>query len=1780
MGLGPVTEDVRFDHAAADELIRLCNAAAGVIEGQGGSRASWVVTASREFRGYFSELFARNQETAKADAEEVAARLRDVARYTGDLAEEAAAEQERRQRAREWQREQDDRGLLEKGWDWMTDGNDAPVPDMPEPSSFEPTVIPPKPRETPTPGSGGGSSGGGTSSARPSDLRTFANGSRGANASLAGKPTSCRSAYSTFVAGCGWGELRADDVFAGFAQYLAANEEDVRWATTIAAAFEAAGGEGQVSTLSNSAFTAALQARGIDASRQDITIDPPQAFGAMPTSGYADDPVNAATGNFTETETDLAFTAGSASLVLDRTYNSFDTGVGGFGPGWSSWTEAALGLDDEAARLRLSDGRVVVFPRLGDGWDRGRGTNLWLAREGDHLVATSNDGERWTHTRDGRLLEHTRGPGTTVRLDRDAAGRVLRLTHERGREIDLTWDDDLDRVVRAADSSGRDVTYAYDGAGRLVEVRTGLGTRTYRWNEQGLIDAVTDADGVVEAENAYDAHRRVTTQRSRHGRVSRFVYLPGNVTVVSDADGSRSNTWISDQQGRLVGAVDSDEQRQSFSYDAHGNRVLVTERDGSATVREFDDRGRTVREVTPTGADLTYGYDHADRLTTVVTAAGGIAEYTYTGDERSPSLLVDPEGGRTEMTWSDGLLTHLVDPAGVSVSFTYDAHGDLVATTDALGNVARLDRDAQGRVVAATTPLGHRTTYTYAPSGALASRRDPDGAVWRFEHTTAGRLSTVIDPTGARTDIEHDDAGDAARTIDPLGRAITRRTDDLGNLAAVELPDGAVWRYTHDAMSRLVETIDPSGGSWRTEYDVNGMPTVSVDPTGVRSEQRRDRGARTLTVAQGDATRTIGLDELGRPVSGRGVDGSAKMWVHDRCGRPVEQLDVDGGLTRIVRDAAGRVTRVTTPAGRTTSYEYDACGRLAAVLDPRGGRTTRSHDADGRLVAVTMPTGETGRIEHDACGRVVASRRPGHGVARYRYDAAGRVVESSDTWYGHRTFRYDAAGQLVEVVNGNGGVTRYGYDAGGRAVSVTDPLGHTTVREFDALDRCTRLTDALGRTTRARYDGAGRLVWQQDPVGDVIEVGYDAAGLDESLTVNGRMVARITRDVRTRRATVTDTTRDAACDIELEWNGLGRLVSRSANGQTVSWGYDADGRRTSMTTPDGVTTYYTCDEGGDVIAVDHPLLGRATFARDLAGRVVEATAGAIVQRWEHAEGAVVAHTVGDESGFTRTEVHRDDQGRIVGLTRGEDHTAFGYDQACQLVEARTGGSTTRWRYDLAGRLVAETAGDSTLEHHHDAAGQLVSTSDGTATARYTYDGAGRRIREQSRDGAVRDLAWSGRGWLSTVTDHLPDGETRRTELHVDATGQLAEVAGVAIHWDSAGFAPTPVRVGDLSVLTAGPLTGLGESWAAAGWRGRRDTGTDPWATGGPATAGLLAGGTGVGADGGLSVAGLEWLGARVYDPSSRGFLSVDPVTTTAGAGWAHNPYSYAGNDPLHALDPLGLDPLTDEDLRAYNASHNGFTTMAATVADRVTSKEFLIGAGLTALGAAAMFVPVPGAQIVGGMLISAGVDTMVQQVTTGNVNWGEVAVSGAFGAFGGVAAGMAVKMGARTMMRQAVVSGGISGAAEGFTKGNVNYFTGAGPHSPTDYLKTVGGATVQSGVQGAVTGPLQLKVDNLALGRMIEGRSQPPLDYPSANPQLGPDPVPVIGNSQDVRLLTDLDPGGHVNAMGSGPLQEAIDYQRPVYVGTDGPGEHAGQLQVLRDAGYTQQGDYMVPGGR
>ncbi len=1659
--------DVEFNFDTSSTVKAAFRAAATDAEAQRSDRSTWRSEGLKEFKGHFSEVFSQNGTTQLGDLTEVVAALRSVASKIEDVEEAAQEENRRRKNARDWAQRQDDRNALERGWDNVFGGEDPPDTNIQDSGPSASAAAPQSgTRETPTPGSGGG--GGGTTSAKPENLRSFASSTSGGDEAFKDRAGILQDQCDAFASECKWATLDASGPIQGLKDWLRLNGEDGKWATTVADAFARAGGEGNVSTLSNSTIEAALRAANVSVHRQDIVVDPPTAYGQPPTTGYSNDPINTATGNFIENENDLGFTGPAGSLALTRTYNSLNRNVGAFGLGWTSWSEAGLTLTDEAGRLRLSDGREIVFPRLGDGWDRAGGENLWLGRHGSGYLVTGSTGLRWELSADGRLVATSTGPGSTISYGYDPAGRLVTMTHEFGRTLELHWDP-ADKIVGATASDGRQVSYEYDEHGHLVAAATPAGTRRYRWNDADLIDAVFDADGVLEAENTYDEQGRVTTQRSPFGRLTRFVYLPGGVTEVSDTDGTRSNTWIADGKGRLIGVIDADDHRQSTSYDRYGNPVMITDRQGGTVINTYDDRGRLVGRQTPTGAKIAWTHDDHDRPVTITLQnldTEAITQYTYEGAERNPSTMIDAEGGVTTMRWDHGLLKEVIDPEGVRLRFDHDQHGDLITATDAAGNTARLERDDLGRVTAAITPLGHKTTYRYNGSGPLQSRQDPDGAIWRYEHTDAGRLTTIIDPTGARTTIEHGDHGEESRTIDPLGRAVTSAYDDLGNRDRVELPDGSEWQFSHDAMSRLVETTDAGGGRWQSDFDANGHLIQATDPTGVQHTFERDGAGRPVRRADRLSHVTSDFDVLGRTIAETTPDGTIRRWRYDRCGRVIELSDAAGGVTRIERDRAGREVAVTHPMGTTFRYEYDACGQRVATVDTDGSRYDFAFDADGRLVREDWPTGEQAWIKYDRAGRDVERFEPGVGVTKFTYDAAGRIVRTSDAWHGLRKFSYDAAGQLSSAQNAAGGMTRFEYDDNGRCTAVVDPLGARTEQAFDVLGRMVSETDPLGRTTKYDYDAAGRRTKLVDPAGSVLTWRYDDTGRHVESLVDGNLSSRTERDLGSRVMLVHEASGNGVVVNELAWDADGRIVRRLRGGVGVSWTYDGDGRRTSFTGVHGDQTRYEYDQAGRVSALEAPMIGRAVIERDAIGRICSMTAPGLFASWTWSGGAVTRLEVSRDGRTEITEIERDAAGRVIAETTDGRRTSYTYDPAGQLVEARNNkGSVTAYTFDPSGRLTREITDGHAIHYRYDAAGQLLGSRAPDGETTYTYDPAGRRTAELGPKGERR-FGWDPRGFLDSITTvtHIGDRVTARTqELHVDALGELSSVDGEPVVWDSANPVPTLAQLGDVSVTGYGPLTALLPSpsgrpdgqWITPDWRPRA-IGADPWRTAIGTTPAGLPSGVQIGGQGNLLIDGMEWMQARVYDPGSRGFLSTDPLAPVLGAGWAGNPYSFAGNDPLNQSDPWGLKPVTDKELQAYRDSNNGALADAASaVTDWVGDNwEYIAAGAMIVAGVALMATGVGGPvglALAGGAL-SMGMSVAQQKATNGSVDWGQAGLDGVMGMVpipGAGAASALVKSGVKTVGKTAlgnsVKTAGrdVMSAAKNFAKKPCATTTGA-----------------------------------------------------------------------------------------------------------------------------------------
>ncbi len=145
--LGAYDEPVRLDWEAARDLAAELRDAAGLLDEQDRQRTQLAHEARREFSGGYAEQFDDRVRTCGEDASRFAGAMREAANLVDHLVQDAAAEQDRRQQAAEWQRRQDQESV----WNaYVLDpilGEDDPPPPPPIQPGYLPVAAPLMPAE-------------------------------------------------------------------------------------------------------------------------------------------------------------------------------------------------------------------------------------------------------------------------------------------------------------------------------------------------------------------------------------------------------------------------------------------------------------------------------------------------------------------------------------------------------------------------------------------------------------------------------------------------------------------------------------------------------------------------------------------------------------------------------------------------------------------------------------------------------------------------------------------------------------------------------------------------------------------------------------------------------------------------------------------------------------------------------------------------------------------------------------------------------------------------------------------------------------------------------------------------------------------------------------------------------------------------------------------------------------------------------------------------------------------------------------------------------------------------------------------------------------------------------------------------------------------------------------------------------------------------------------------------------------------------------------------------
>ncbi|MBS1885257.1 MAG: RHS repeat-associated core domain-containing protein, partial [Actinobacteria bacterium] len=472
-------------------------------------------------------------------------------------------------------------------------------------------------------------------------------------------------------------------------------------------------------------------------------------------------------------------------------------------------------------------------------------------------------------------------------------------------------------------------------------------------------------------------------------------------------------------------------------------------------------------------------------------------------------------------------------------------------------------------------------------------------------------------------------------------------------------------------------------------------------------------------------------------------------------------------------------------------------------------------------------------------------------TTKYEHNALEELTETIDPLERKTTREYDKAGNLEKLKDPEGRTTTFTYDKANRLTkkSYSEVGTHAVEYEYDKDSKVVKMVDGTG-TTKTTYDVLERPTEVENGNKEVLKYEYNLANLPTKITYpNGKSVSR-EYDKADRLSKVTDwlshsTTFAYNRDSELK----GTTFPTEATDEDLSE-YDRADRLSKQTFKKGVET-----------------LASLAYARDAVGNLESTTQTGL-------PGSSPSYEYDKANRLTKgagTTFEYDNAGnpKKIGVTE------LKYDAASELEKA----GTTSYTFDKLGeRTKASPEGGSATTYGWDQAGNLISVKRETPKVEdsYTYDGNGLR-QSETISGTTKHLAWDTAEPLPLL---LYDG----TNYYVYGPEglpieQIASETPTWMHHD---------QQGSTRLLTSQAGTTSGAYTFTPYGETEGHTGT--------ATSNLLYGGQYTSSD-----TGLIYLRARVYDPATAQFMSVDPLMAVTGEA-----YGYAGEDPINAQDLMGL----------------------------------------------------------------------------------------------------------------------------------------------------------------------------------------------------------------------------------------------------------------------------------
>jgi RHS repeat-associated protein len=708
------------------------------------------------------------------------------------------------------------------------------------------------------------------------------------------------------------------------------------------------------------------------------------------------------------------------------------------------------------------------------------------------------------------LTRQSDNNGNTLTLHHDQEGRLQRVTHSDGIELNLRWHTNgyLAEIIRVdgglQDSLAR---YQQNGEGYLIEADSQQFYHLYyTYNAQGLMSRWHDNDQTW-VDYHYDEQGRCIASIGAGGFYPvRFQYQPG-ITLVSDGQGNITRYEYNDQLN-VTAIEDPYGHRTGYTYDSFGHLLEQTSPAGRVTRLEYlKETGLVSAFYDETGACWRYTYDDDERLVAMTDPLGRVWWQEY-DEQGNPARFIAPDQSTTTLSRNAfGLITHVADSHGNQQSARYDERNRLSSLFDEENRALHLRYTTRDDLRSLSHSGGALWRYRYDNHRRLMVSDRPNNSLEQFNHDRHGNLTHYKDANGVEWQVEYGPFDLPIARTDGEGQRWQYRYDpDRLQLVEVINPQGESYRYQLNANGQVVSEQDYAGTEWQYAYDEDGHCVEKRDALGQVTHYRYDDAGRLCTLRTPEGETQYQYDVIGRLLRVT-APGSELDFEYDLQGRIVREIQNGRVIRREYPDQQTQIRHLEMPEDEatqpalTTTLTFNRVGEwLSLQLPQQAEKHALSVTRDGSGQDIERITAQgfmlcnqydlMGQITHQRAGRQTRIFTPEEvsdipqpvlaGLDRtYRYDNALNLVAANDE---RERLSYVVNGnrQVVSVSEGSQLQEHYRYDASGYPVQqrVNSPRAAFAVSNDDVYLRGHRLNRAGDSTFE--YDAAGRMVarWQ------------------------------------------------------------------------------------------------------------------------------------------------------------------------------------------------------------------------------------------------------------------------------------------------------------------------------------------------------------------------------------------------------------------------------------------------------------------------------------------------------------------------------------------------------------------------------------------------------------------------------------------------------------------------------------------------------------------------------